>query len=60
MWIEKEKAWETFLGTLSDESREKAEDIKECLEIYARICRLRTNIISYEHIEKKQQSKAYV
>lgn len=34
-WIEKEKGWEKFLDSLSDKNREQAEDIKECLEIYA-------------------------
>ncbi|PXX54254.1 hypothetical protein DFR60_10479 [Hungatella effluvii] len=34
-WIEKEKEWEAFVDTLSDEYRERVEDMKECLEIYA-------------------------
>lgn len=36
-WIEKEKEWESFLGSLSvsAEDRERAEDMKECLEIFA-------------------------
>lgn len=34
-WIEKEKEWEAFVDTLSDEDREQVEDMKECLEIYS-------------------------
>ncbi|MCM1305286.1 MAG: hypothetical protein NC305_16855 [Lachnospiraceae bacterium] len=34
-WIEKEKEWEKFLDSLSAENREQAEDMKECLEIFA-------------------------
>lgn len=34
-WIEKEKEWESFLDSLSAEDREQAEDMKECLEIFA-------------------------
>lgn len=34
-WIEKEKEWEVFAGSLSAEDRERVEDMKECLEIYA-------------------------
>ncbi len=35
VWVEKEKEWEAFVDSLSDEARERVEDMKECLEIYA-------------------------
>lgn len=34
-WIEKEKEWEAFVESLSDEDRGRVEDMTECLENYA-------------------------
>ena len=34
-WKETEQEWEAFLDTLSEEQREKSEEMKECLEDFA-------------------------
>ena len=34
-WKETEQEWEAFLETLSEGQREKAEEMKECLEDFA-------------------------
>ena len=35
MWKETGREWEVFLETLSEGQREKAEEMKECLEDFA-------------------------
>lgn len=47
MWKEKEQEWEDFLETLSEEQREKLEQIKECQEDFASAQELRAYIQGY-------------
>lgn len=47
VWKEKEQEWEDFLETLSIEQKEKAEEIKECLEDFASAQELRAYIQGY-------------
>ena len=46
-WKETEQEWEAFLETLSDGQREKAEEIKECLEDFASVQENRAYIQGY-------------
>ena len=46
-WKETEQEWETFLDILSEEQREKAEEMKECLEDFASAQEKRAYIQGY-------------
>lgn len=46
-WKEKEQEWEDFLETLSEEQREKLEEMKECQEDFASAQELRSYIQGY-------------
>lgn len=46
-WKETEQEWEAFLETLSAEQREKAEEMKECLEDFASAQEKRAYIQGY-------------
>ena len=46
-WKETEQEWETFLETLPEGQREKAEELKECLEDVASVQEKRAYIQGY-------------
>lgn len=46
-WKETEQEWEAFLETLSEGRREKAEEMKECLEDFASAQEKRAYIQGY-------------
>ena len=46
-WNETEQKWEAFLGTLSEEQQEKAEEMKDCLEDFASAQEKRAYIQGY-------------
>ena len=46
-WRETEREWEAFLETLSEEQREKAEEMKECMEDFASVQEKRAYIQGY-------------
>ena len=46
-WKETEQEWEVFLETLSEGQREKAEELKECLEDFASAQEKRAYIQGY-------------
>ena len=47
MWKETGQEWEVFLETLSEEQREKAEEMKECMEDFASAQEKRAYIQEY-------------
>lgn len=46
-WKETEQEWVAFLGTLSEEQQEKAEEMKDCLENFASAQEKRAYIQGY-------------